>query len=141
MISFPQVPEYTIGSVLKFSENSRRYSQLEGASPGLLTPVANEKKIFNHKSFNYFFGTPLCSRINIQINFFLQVVHFTMSAVWYCSLYLPLVSTTQAVPVAKFATGVIDSGSKFATGVVYTSGKFATGVVNTAGAPSFANIS
>ncbi len=39
------------------------------------------KKNFNQKSLNYFFGTPLCSRINIKINFFLQV-HFKMSAVW-----------------------------------------------------------
>jgi hypothetical protein len=33
-----------------------------------------------------------------------------MSAVWYCSHYLPPVSTTPAVPVAKFATGVFDTG-------------------------------
>ncbi len=43
---------------------------------------------------------------------------------------LPLVSTTTAVPVAKFAAGVID-----------TRGKFATGVVDTGGAPSLGNIS
>jgi hypothetical protein len=59
-----------------------------------------------------------------------------MSAVRYCSHYLtpvanlPPVSTTPAVPVAKFA-----AGCKFATGV------FGTGVVDTGGAPSLANIS
>jgi hypothetical protein len=75
-----------------------------------------------------------------------------MSSVCYCSHYLPLVSTTLASPVAKFAAGVVDTGGKFATGVVDTSGKFAagfvdpggkfaTGVVDTSGAPSLANIS
>jgi hypothetical protein len=43
---------------------------------------------------------------------------------------LPPVSTTQAVPVANFAAGVVATG-----------GKFASGVVDTGGAPSFANIS
>jgi hypothetical protein len=33
---------------------------------------------------------------------------------------LPPVSTTQAELVAKFATGVVDTGSKFAAGVVDT---------------------
>ncbi len=33
---------------------------------------------------------------------------------------LPLISTTPAELVAKFAAGVIDSGGKFATGVVDT---------------------
>jgi hypothetical protein len=40
------------------------------------------------------------------------------------------VSTSPAVPGAKFAAGVVDAG-----------GKFATGVVDTCGAPSFVNIS
>jgi hypothetical protein len=39
-------------------------------------------------------------------------------------------STTPAVPVAKFAASVVNSG-----------GKFPTGVVDTSGAPSLANIS
>jgi hypothetical protein len=43
---------------------------------------------------------------------------------------LPLVSTIPALPVAKFAAGVIDAG-----------GKFATSVVDTGGAPSLAHIS
>jgi hypothetical protein len=40
---------------------------------------------------------------------------------------LPLVSTTLAKLVAKFATGVVDIGGNFATGD--------TGVVDTSGAP------
>ncbi len=36
---------------------------------------------------------------------------------------LPPVSTTLAVPVAKFAAGVVDNTGKFATGVVDTCGK------------------
>jgi hypothetical protein len=43
---------------------------------------------------------------------------------------LPPVSTTPAVPVAKFVSGVVDTG-----------GKFATDVVDTDGAPRLANIS
>ncbi len=65
---------------------------------------------------------------------------------------MPPVSTTPALPVAKFAAGVIDTGGNFAAGVVDTggkfaarvvdtSGKFATGVIDTGGAPSPANIS
>ncbi len=47
--------------------------------------------------FLIFFLTPLCSRINIWINFFLHV-HFKLSTVWYCCHYLPPVSLT---PVAN----------------------------------------
>ncbi len=65
---------------------------------------------------------------------------------------MPLVSTTLAKLVAKFAVGVADTGGKFAAGVVETGGnfsasvvdaggKFATSVVDTGGAPLLANIS
>ncbi len=54
---------------------------------------------------------------------------------------MPPVSTTQGKMVAKFATGVVDTGGKFAASVVVTGGKFATGVVDTGGAPWLANIS
>ncbi len=37
------------------------------------------------------------------------------------------------IPVAKFATGVVDTGGKFATGVVDTSSKFAAVVVYNGG--------
>ncbi len=49
-------------------------------------------KIFNQKSFNYFF-THLGRRVNIWINLLLQV-HFKVSAVWYCSHYFPPVLLT-----------------------------------------------
>ncbi len=61
------------------------------------------EKIFNHKSFKYFYRTPLGSRVNID-KFFLQV-HFMVPAAWYCSHYLPPVSTTPAVPGAKYPSG------------------------------------
>ncbi len=51
------------------------------------------KKIFNQKNLNNFVGIPLDSRVNIHINFCLQV-HFKVSAAWYCSHCLPPVSTT-----------------------------------------------
>jgi hypothetical protein len=44
---------------------------------------------------------------------------------------LPLVSTTLAKLVAKFAAGVIDTSGKFAAGVVDTGGNFASGVIDT----------
>jgi hypothetical protein len=44
---------------------------------------------------------------------------------------LPLVSTTLAKLVAKFAAGVVNTGGKFTAGVVDTGGKFAAGVVDT----------
>jgi hypothetical protein len=66
---------------------------------------------------------------------------FKFTAAWYCSHYLPPVSTALAKLVAKFAAGVVDTGGKFAAGVVDTGGKFATGVVHTCGAPWLANIS
>jgi len=50
-------------------------------------------RFFNKKNFNNFVGTPLDSRVNIYINFYLQV-HFKVSADWYCSHCLPPVSTT-----------------------------------------------
>ncbi len=54
------------------------------------------KKTFRQKNFNNFVWTPLGSRVNIYINFCLQV-HFKVSAAWYCCHYLPPVSL---IPVA-----------------------------------------
>ncbi len=79
------------------------------------------EKIFNQKNFNNFIWSPLGSRGNIYINFCLQV-YFQVSAAWYCSNYLPPVSTTQGELVAKFAAGVVDASGKFAAGVVDTGG-------------------
>jgi hypothetical protein len=64
------------------------------------------EKIFKQKNFNNFVWTPLGSRVNIYINFCLQV-HFGV-----CSLIL----------LPLFATGVNDTGGKFAAGVVDTGG-------------------
>ncbi len=47
---------------------------------------------------------------------------------------MPLVSTTQADLVAKFAAEVVDTGCNFATGVINTVGKFGTSVVDIGGA-------
>jgi hypothetical protein len=79
------------------------------------------EKIFKQKNFNNLVWAPLGSRVNIYINFCLQV-HFKVSAAGYCSHYLPPVSTAQGELVAKFAAGVVDTGGKFATGVVDTGG-------------------
>jgi hypothetical protein len=87
------------------------------------------EKIFNQKNFNNFVWAPLGSRVTIYINFCLQV-HIKVSAAWYCSHYLPPVSTAQGELEEKFAAGVVDTG-----------GKFAAGVVDTGGAPWLANIS
>ncbi len=43
--------------------------------------------------------------------------------------------------MAKFATGVVDTGGNFAAGAIDTGGKFATCVVDTGGAPLLTNIS
>jgi hypothetical protein len=67
-ISFPQAPEYTITAIsIFFLENSQRYSWLK-------VHWWQMEKIFNQKNFNYFVWTPLDSRINIYINFCLQVL-------------------------------------------------------------------
>ncbi len=123
--SFPQAPESTIKAVLNFFENSWRYYQLK-VHHRCRWHLWHMEKIFNQKSFNYFFCTPLGSRVNKEIRFFLQV-HFQVLAVWYCSHYLPPVSLT---PVAnyrwchwyrwQFATSVVDTGDKFATGIKNT---------------------
>ncbi len=54
------------------------------------------KKTFKLKNFNNFVWTNLGSRVNIYINFCLQV-HLKVSAAWYCCHYLPPVSL---IPVA-----------------------------------------
>jgi hypothetical protein len=94
--SFPQAPEYTIRAISNFFENSRRSSRLN-VHHRCHWHRWQMEKIFNQKNFNNFVWTPLGSRVNIYINFCLQV-HFKVSAAWYCSHYLPPVSTT---PVAN----------------------------------------
>ena len=95
-ISFPQAPEYTNRAVSNFFENSRRYSQLK-VHHRCRWHRWQMAKIFKLKNFNYFVWTPLGSRVNIYINFCLQV-QFKMTAAWYCTHYLPPVSL---IPVAN----------------------------------------
>ncbi len=86
--SFPQASDYTIKAVSNFFENSRRYSHLK---------VCHRcQKTFKQKNFNNLVWTPLGSRVNIYVNFCLQV-HFKVSAAWYCCHNLPPVSL---IPVA-----------------------------------------
>ncbi len=95
-ISFPPAPEYPIRTVSKFLENSRGYSQLK-VDHRCRWHRWQMRKIFNQKNFNNFVGTPLDSRVNTYIHFWLQV-HFMVSAAWYCCHYFPPVSLT---PVAN----------------------------------------
>ncbi len=108
-------------------------------------------KIFNRKSFNYLVWTPLGSRANLKIQFWLQA-HFKVSAAWYCSHYLPPVSLTMVanlLPVSltpvenlpPVSTTLAKLVAKFATDVADARGKFSAGVVDTGGAPWLANIS
>ncbi len=82
MNQFPQASEYTITAISNFFENSRRYSRLK----------------VHHRCHNLVWA-PLGSRVNIYINFCLQV-HFKVSAAWYCSHCLPPVSLS-TTPVAN----------------------------------------
>jgi hypothetical protein len=136
---FSQCPWVSNKRRFKFFENLCRYLQLK----------AHHRyhwhwwQIFNQKNFNYFFSTPLCSRVNIYIS--LQV-HFKVKLVW---ILFPL-----------FATGVVDTGGilplvsltvlltrvenlplVLTTPAVVPVGKFNVGVVYTSGAPWLANIS
>ncbi len=62
-ISFPQAPDYSIGAVSNFFENSRRYSQLKVHHRCRWHRLQMEK-IFNQKNFHYYFWTPLDSRVS-----------------------------------------------------------------------------
>ncbi len=80
-ISFPPAPEYSIRTVSKFFENSRRYSQLK-VDHRCRWHRWQMRKILNQKNFNNLVGTPLDSRVNTYIHFCLQV-YFKVSAAWY----------------------------------------------------------
>jgi hypothetical protein len=100
-----------------------------------LTPVANWK-IFNHKSLIILFGH--LWEEELTYTFCLQV-HFKVSAAWYCSHYLPPVSDTGG----NFAAGVVDNGGNLplvSTTLAKLVAKFATGVFDTGGAPWLTNI-
>ncbi len=93
-ISFPQAYEYTSTAFSIFFENSRRYSRLK-VHHRCQRHWWQMEKIFKQKNFNNFVWAPLGSRVTIFKTFCLQV-HFKVSAAWYCSHYLPPVSTTPA---------------------------------------------
>jgi hypothetical protein len=125
-----------------FFENSRSYSRLKVHHRCQRHRWQMEKN-FKQKNFNNFVWAPMGSRVNKNINFCLQV-HFKVSAAWYCSHYLPPVSTTQVAnlppvslrPVANLpavSTAQEELVAKFAAGVVDTGGKFSVGVVDTGG--------
>ncbi len=95
-ISFPQASDCTIRVVSNFLENSRRYPQLKVCHRCQQHRWQMDKTC-KQKNFNNFVWTPLGSRVNIYINFCLQV-QFKVSAAWYCCHYLPPVSLT---PVAN----------------------------------------
>ncbi len=68
-ISFPQASEYIITAISNFFENSRRYSRLKVHHRCQRHRWQMEKQ----KSFNNFVWASLGSRVNIYINFCLQV--------------------------------------------------------------------
>ncbi len=80
-ISFPPALECPIRTVSNFFQKSRRYSQLK-VDHRCRWHHWQMKKIFNQKNFINFVGTPLDSRVNIYINFCLQV-HFKVFSAWY----------------------------------------------------------
>ncbi len=90
--SFPQASGYTIRAVSNCFENSRRYLQLK-VCHRCQRHRRQMEKTFKQKNCNNFVSTSLGSRVNIYVNFCLQV-HFKVSAAWYCCHYLPTVSTT-----------------------------------------------
>ncbi len=99
-ISFPQASEYTITAISNFFENSRRYSRLK-VHHRCQWHRSQMEKILRQKNFKNFAWAPLSSRVNIYINFCLQI-HFQVSAAWYCSHYLPPASLTPAANLHRW---------------------------------------
>ncbi len=81
-------------AISNFFENSQRYSRLK-VHHWCHWHRWQMEKIFSQKNWNYLVWTHLGSRVNIYVNFCLQV-HFKESAAWYC--------------FHIFATGVVDTG-------------------------------
>jgi hypothetical protein len=124
-------------AISNFFENSRRYSRLK-VHHWCQRHRWQMGKIFKLKNFNNFVWAPSGSRVNIYINFCLQV-HFKVSAAWYCYNYFrfwffhqSVSPQPQSIPLGPFrifskirgdirksrcTTGVNDTGGKFAAGV------------------------
>jgi hypothetical protein len=108
------------------------------------------QKVFNHKSFNYFFG----HLWEVQLTY-RNIFAFKFTLRSQQPELFQLFATGVIDTGGKFAAGVVDTGgklppvsttlaklvAKFAAGVADTGGKFATCVVDTGGAPLLANIS
>ncbi len=135
-ISFPQAPGYTKSAVSNFFKNSRRYSKLK-VHHRCHWHRWQIEKIFNQKSFHYFFWTPLGSRVSIYIIFFFKLI-LICQQFDDCSHCLPPVSFTPVanLPPASLITLAIcrqyrwhrwqikETGGKIC---VVTSGNFAAG--------------
>ncbi len=95
----PTLMSIPLGPFWIYFENSGRYLQLM-VHHRCRWHRWQMEKIFKLKNFNYFVWTPLGSRVNIYINFCLQV-DFKMSAAWYCWHYLPpvLLTPVSLIPV------------------------------------------
>jgi len=89
----------------------------------LLTPVANEGKIFNQESFYYFFWTPLGSTVELAYRYIFSF-KFTLS----CQQFdiFPNVCP-------KFAASVVETGVNLPQAPVDIGGKFAAGVNDAGG--------
>ncbi len=135
-INFPQASDYTIRAVSNFSQFGEIFAA-QGLPPVSTTPVANGKT-FRLKNFNNFVWTPLGSRVNIYINFCLQV-HFQVFAAWYCCHYLPPVSTPPAANLPTVSLMPVAICHRRCWREMEE--KFATCVVDTDGASWLANIS
>ncbi len=126
----PQASEYTITAISNFFRNSRRYLRLK-VHHRCQRHQWQMEKIFKQKNLYSFVWAPLGSRVNIYINFCLQV-HFKVSAAWYCSHYLPPVLTTPVANLPPVPTTQGELVAKFAACVI---------VVDTGSAPWLVNIS
>jgi hypothetical protein len=91
------------------------------------------EKILNQKNLQYFFWTPLGSRVCIKINFILKLILSSQQSD-NCSHCLPPALLT-LVAIATGINNTSETSGKICHGVVDTSGKFATLVVDAGGAP------
>ncbi len=95
-ISFPQAPEYTVRAILNFFQKIWKEIHSSRCTSGVIDTSGTRKKMSIRKVW-FYFVTPLGSRVNIKIHFFLQA-HLKVSAIWCCwSHYLSPVSLTPVV--------------------------------------------
>jgi hypothetical protein len=105
-ISFLQAYEYTSTAFSKFFK-IRGDIRGSRCTTGVNDTGGKWKKSSSRKILIILFGHLWVVKLPyMYINFCLQV-RFKVSAAWYCSHYLPPVSTAQGELVAKFAAGVV----------------------------------